>query len=847
MSRHQRQSMFVAADAARGLSKVPLLAAFGAAGGYRFGGSLALLFAWLAVVNPAQAQIDWNNTAGAGAHYHTGANWLGGVAPGSGDTARFNQAATYPIWWDSVTPTVTPDVGRLQVLQGTVTFLNLDAAPQHELFINGTGRGTFSDFSVSGATTVLTIDGLHMHSLSGAQTIGGATLTLNGSHAAGSTLTVGGSIGFQVDGNLNVQAGGVVSNETAFIGLSAGSMGAATVTGAGSQWNNSGNLSVGHVGDGTLNVTAGGVVSNSIGSIGSSTGSVATVTGAGSQWNNSGILSVGQAGDGTLNVEAGGVVSSTGGSIGSTASSAGVATVTGAGSQWNNSDNLSVGNSGNGTLNVTAGGVVSSTGGFIGSTASSTGVATVGGAGSTWTTGDLFVGGNSGSAGGTGTLTVLGGGLVDVGDTLTIWDDGTVNLFGGTLSLADETSLVKAGSTFLFASGVLELRNDSLISPTFLNEVLGGSSLTFGKELRVLGQATLATPLSIDGGELTAGSLSQAGLLQLNSGALRLTDQALTVDAGGLFGDTLDVAADMTIQIDQGITNNGVITGDGRIVASLTNSTIGEVRVAGGQSLRLSGSVANSGKLEAIGGALEFDQSVNNAASTSLITGRDATLRFNGGLTSDGSLALSFGTSDVFGDVSNNATGTIAVAGNSNATFYDDVTNGGTLNVVAGSTAVFFGALTGNGNIGGGDVQALGDLAPGASPGLMAFGGDLLLGVLANLQIEIGGTTQGSEYDALDITGAATLDGTLDVQLINGHTLGLNQQYEIFTAGTLTGTFDGLGDGDLVGTFGSVDLFIDYDTTAGNVTLFTIPEPGSFALIAAGTVLLFLRCPRRGA
>ena len=69
-----------------------------------------------------------------------------------------------------------------------------------------------------------------------------------------------------------------------YIGFNSGSIGEATVTGAGSQWNNSGNLLVGYEGDGVLNVEAGGMVSLSRdGSIlGVSPGStgLATITGS---------------------------------------------------------------------------------------------------------------------------------------------------------------------------------------------------------------------------------------------------------------------------------------------------------------------------------------------------------------------------------------------------------------------------------------------------------------------------------------------------------------------------------------------------------------------------------------
>jgi fibronectin-binding autotransporter adhesin len=63
-------------------------------------------------------------------------------------------------------------------------------------------------------------------------------------------------------------AGGVVSNTDGYIGYSSSSTGAATVSGSGSQWNNSGTLYAGFLGSGTLNIEAGGVVRDIIGSIG---------------------------------------------------------------------------------------------------------------------------------------------------------------------------------------------------------------------------------------------------------------------------------------------------------------------------------------------------------------------------------------------------------------------------------------------------------------------------------------------------------------------------------------------------------------------------------------------------
>ena len=241
-------------------------------------------------VSQGQTVRDWNGSE-FDPWYHLGSNWSDGSAPTSTEKARFNQASTYEVWWDADTASTTPEVGYFEVLQGDVTFLNKDTDTQYLYTINGSGGdGAFSDFSISGASTSATISGLHFKSLGGGQIVDGGTLTLDGSHAMGSQLTVAGySTGFDVSGTLNVNAGAIFDNTLGYIGNESGSTGTATVTGSGSQWNNSRILSVGRYGTGTWNIENGGVVSNTIGYIGYRSGSTGTVTvtGSGSQWNNS--------------------------------------------------------------------------------------------------------------------------------------------------------------------------------------------------------------------------------------------------------------------------------------------------------------------------------------------------------------------------------------------------------------------------------------------------------------------------------------------------------------------------------------------------------------------------------
>ncbi len=134
--------------------------------------------------------------------------------------------------------------------------------------------------------------------------------------AVGGNLYVGRALRPDAAGTLNVEAGGVVSNSHGYLGYYSSSTGEATVTGAGSQWDSSGVFAVGNNGTGVLNVESSGVISNTsdgfIGRYSHSTGE-ATVTGAGSQWNNSDDLWIGgnnfrAGGTGTLNLNDSGLV-----------------------------------------------------------------------------------------------------------------------------------------------------------------------------------------------------------------------------------------------------------------------------------------------------------------------------------------------------------------------------------------------------------------------------------------------------------------------------------------------------------------------------------------------------------
>jgi hypothetical protein len=112
--------------------------------------------------------------------------------------------------------------------------------------------------------------------------------------------------------------------------------------------------------------------------------------------------------------------------------------------------------------------------------------------------------------------------------------------------------------------------------------------------------------------------------------------------------------------------------------------------------------------------------------------------------------------------------------------------------VVNNNAVTIVGSVDFNGHVSGpgdffgpGTAHFNGGIAPGASPAEVSFEGSLTLAAANTLFIEIGGTSPGSQYDRLTIAGGASLDGTLNVSLINGFTPSGGQQFTILTAGTI--------------------------------------------------------------
>ena len=85
-----------------------------------------------------------------------------------------------------------------------------------------------------------------------------------------------------------------------------------------------------------------------------------------------------------------------------------------------------------------------------------------------------------------------------------------------------------------------------------------------------------------------------------------------------------------------------------------------------------------------------------------------------------------------------------------------------------------------------------GDTGPGTSPGALAWTGAWAPEATSSLFVEIGGNGGAGApdgHDQLQVSGGATLAGTLDLSIFGSPTFSVNDSFTILTAASVTGTF----------------------------------------------------------
>jgi autotransporter-associated beta strand protein len=165
------------------------------------------------------------------------------------------------------------------------------------------------------------------------------------------------------------------------------------------------------------------------------------------------------------------------------------------------------------------------------------------------------------------------------------------------------------------------------------------------------------------------------------------------------------------------------------------------------------------------------------------------------------------------------------------------------VSTTTGTTTVEAGTLGGNGGVGGAlAVNSGATFAPGggvSAIGDFSVGGSFTLNSGAILAVQLGGTAA-SAYDKLNITGAATLSGVLNLSAVS-FTPAIGNQFTVLTAaGGITDS--GLTISGLTGfTKSIVGNSLVVTKTAALSALASVPEPGALVLMGLAMAVVGVR------
>ena len=376
---------------------------------------------------------------------------------------------------------------------------------------------------------------------------------------------------------------------------------------------------------------------------------------------------------------------------------------------------------------------------------------------------------------------------------------------------------------------------------------LNSGALFFAKSTGTAQNAILTGGLLQFAATDTAGASRKEGILSNFTGA----DVRIDTQISGSGGLTLATYANTTASTFTLNSTANNYTGTTAINGMLKLGQAGVIPDASGVYVGQGGTFnlnGNSETIDALSGTGTVDTAAATSAPTLTLGSGNGNGTFSGAINNSGASGATL-------SVSKSGNGTQALSGNNTYTGTTTVTSGTLL--INGSTAsgsafsVSGGTLGGSGTIGGAvTVNSGGTLAPGNSPGILSTGNLSLSGIFA---VDVNGTTVGTNYDQVNVTGT--------VDLVAGNTIAMNIGAFTPTTGTnfflinndgadaIVGSLNGYAQNAefiLAGQSWKIGYTGDSGTnsfTGGNdLVLQAVPEPATWALLAFSlTAVVVLR------
>ncbi|MFK8031220.1 MAG: thrombospondin type 3 repeat-containing protein [Gammaproteobacteria bacterium] len=420
------------------------------------------------------------------------------------------------------------------------------------------------------------------------------------------------------------------------------------------------------------------------------------------------------------------------------------------------------------------------------------------------------------------------------------FNNGPITIQGTVISdLADSTVLIDGPTVAI--EGELQASNTALLDVFFRSDVgiiTATAMLTAspGSEIQLRGDWVNSGVISVTDATLDIGTLlteqwDNNGTINLNNGALELGGEFTTADIGTLTGTgtillngILDNSG-MILDFDAVLPGTSVSLGQGGSIlgGSIVNTPLTCVALA---TFTLDNITLGADLIIENGGDIRVIDSLTLAGSTITLAGTANTtdLRFlgesNGTSTLDGTGEVVFGGSTLSDTRNNlevfNTTGALEIG--SGVTIRTGTTGGRIRHRFSNGPITIQGTVISEladrvVTIEGVGLTIDGSLNVGAGS-FIEFGDDYTLSATAAVNIDVGGTDP-ADFGHIDATTSeATLDGALNINLVNGFSPSIADTFAFMEFSTRNGTF-GSENGTVIG--GGLSFDVSYGAT--DVTL----------------------------
>lgn len=434
--------------------------------------------------------------------------------------------------------------------------------------------------------------------------------------------------------------------------------------------------------------------------------------------------------------------------------------------------------------------------------------------------------------------TVASTGTLELRNAAQITNNGTFNLIGSgpvTLGTGGGSITNVPSSVFSKSNGAASVINAPIANNGEIRcsagvlTLLGNLSGT-----GIITTSTTGSRVELGGTQTISGSITGSGEIQFLAGSATTMTGAYSMAQTRVTGGTATFSGPTTL--------GALVLNSGTIAGAATQSITA-------QSFWQGGTMAGPGSTTVSpGGTLEINASLGNATLDGRTLINNATITYpaslntltlsNGGIIqNDGVFSLT-GDAAIFTAGSGSITNSVTfqkTAGTGTSAIHPGFTNtgsvvaqSGTINFVNGYTQTAGLTLVGPGNVasnlfqinGGtlsgngtmtGNVSSSGTVSPGLSPGILTINGNYTQTAAGILNIDIGGTTPGTQYDRLAVSGTAEMNGTINVALVGAFVPSGGSTFDVITYSAHIGDFTTKN----FPTFGSGGFFSDtYTPTA---------------------------------